>query len=334
MTEANAKPRVLFIWPATDELKTYFHEALDDIAVIEFCESRDTGTIARAAANADILVGWAMREEILSAATRARLVVIPAIGVDRHIPILRKFPHLQAVNSRGNAIPTAQHAAALLLAATNYILHFDRHMRDGHWRAFNDSPPSVLLTDITVGILGTGTVACETIRRLTGFGCRILGCSRSGAAIEEFPGIPVYPVTELDTFLKQVNALIVAVPHTPDTAGIISTREINLLPPNAVLVNVARGPVVDESALYEALRDGRLLAAGIDVWYNYRPDPVDGKKYPYTLPFHELDNIVLSPHRASSPLTRPGRYVDVVDNIRRFILGRPLTNVLDLDRGY
>ncbi|HPQ42103.1 MAG TPA: hypothetical protein PLV45_17165, partial [bacterium] len=159
MTEHNEKTRVLFIWPATDELKSYFHEALDDLAAIDFCESRDPEAIAREAAGAEVLVGWAIREEILEAAPRTRLVIIPAIGVDRHIPILRKFPHLQAVNSRGNAVPTAQHAAALLLAATNRVLHFDRHMRDGNWRAFNDSPPSILLTDKTVGILGTGSDA-------------------------------------------------------------------------------------------------------------------------------------------------------------------------------
>ncbi|MBN1296211.1 hydroxyacid dehydrogenase, partial [bacterium] len=77
-----------------------------------------------------------------------------------------------------------------------------------------------------------------------------------------------------------------------------------------------------------------LAGAGIDVWYNYSPDLIDGKKYPYTLPFHTLDSVILSPHRGGSPLARPDRYTDVIENIKRFIRSEPLLNLINLDRGY
>lgn len=334
MSQQHEKTKVVFIWPATDELKEYFHKELDHIADIQFTESREEESTALAVRDAEIIVGWAVRESVLAAAPRLKLVIIPAIGVERHIPILRKFPHVQAVNSRGNAVPSAQHAMALLLAATNYVVYYDSHMRDGNWRAYNDNPASVLLEDMTVGILGTGTIGKELMKRLPGFGCHIIGCSRSGSQLDDYPDIPIYSVDALDTFLGSSQILIVAVPNTEETNGMIGADQLKCLPDNAIVINIARGPVVQEEALYNALKNGKLLSAGIDVWYNYRPEAVDGRKYPYTFPFHTLDNIVLSPHRGGSPLKRPGRYVDVVDNIKRFINSEPLTNRLDFQKGY
>lgn len=328
------KPLILFLWNATDELQRYFHAELDAFADLVFTGTHDTLELPAPIQSADILVGWGITEAILSAATRAQLVIIPAIGVDRHIPILRKFPHITAVNSRGNALPTAQHAIALLLAATNHILHFDTRMREGLWRAFDDNPASLFLENEHVGIVGTGTVGKAIVKRLLGFDCRISCCSRTGQSLDACPDIPVYPVTRLEAFLSSIRILIIAVPSTPGTIGLIGEREISLLQKDAILINVARGAVVQEKALYEALRDHRLMAAGIDVWYNYQPEPVDGKRFPWSYPFQDLPNIVLSPHRGASPLTRPGRYRDVVDNIKRFLHGEPLINRIDPERGY
>ena len=325
---------IVFIWPPTDELQAYFHSELDDLADLQFVDSRDQAESESMAQDADIIVGWAVRESLLEKAVKARLVIIPAIGVDRHVPILQKFPHIVSLNSRGNAVPTAQHAVALLLAVTNHVLHFDARMRTGQWRAFDDDPASVLLENVPVGLLGTGTVGKEILKRLSGFGCQLSCCSRRGHALSEFPNIPVFPVDKLHPFLESIQVLLIAVPSTPQTTGLIGPDEIDCLPATGILVNVARGSVVDEKALFEALRDQRLMAAGIDVWYNYQPESVDGKRFPYTYPFHELPNIVLSPHRGGSPLKRPDRYIDVVDNIRRFIRGEPLTNRIDLNRGY
>ncbi len=95
--------------------------------------------------------------------------------------------------------------------------------------------------------------------------------------------------------------------------------------------------MIDEAALYHALRDGVIAGAAIDVWYDYRPEPdAEGRKYPWSPehPFHELDNIVLSPHRAASPIFAPGRWEEVLDLIRRNIGGRELLNVIDLEAGY
>lgn len=327
-------PTILFIWPPTDELQAYFHAELDDIAEIRFVDSRDEAAAEAIVPEAEIIVGWGIRESLLAKAVKARLIIVPAIGIDRHIPILRKFPHLTLLNSRGNAVPTAQHAVALLLAITNHIPHFDARMRAGLWRAFDDDPASVLLTNIPVGVLGTGTVGKEILKRLRGFGCRLSACSRNGRPLTDDPDIPVFAVEKLHDFLRDIRILLIAVPSTPETSGLIGAEEIALLKEQAIIVNVARGNVIDEKALYEALKNRTIMAAGIDVWYNYQPESIDGKRFPYTYPFHDLPNIVLSPHRGGSPLKRPDRYSDVIDNIRRFIRGEELTNTINLEKGY
>jgi phosphoglycerate dehydrogenase-like enzyme len=123
---------------------------------------------------------------------------------------------------------------------------------------------------------------------------------------------------------------------TKDTEGIIGREELTLLPPDAILVNVGRGPVVQEQVLYEALRDGRVGAAGLDVWYNY-PEERDGRTpvAPANFPFHELENVVMSPHRAGgSDDTERLR----VEHLARMLLaaarGEKLPNCVDLARGY
>ncbi len=332
--EYNKKPNVLFTWPGTDSLRQYFDAELQDIAVPMFPETREPSDLIPLAAHADIIVGWAITESLLEAATKVRLVVIPAIGVERQIETLKKFPHITAVNSRGNAIPTAQHAVALLLAVSNFIPHFDRHMRKGLWRAENDQPSSLLLNDVPVGVLGAGTVGRGIIHRIKGFGPEILCCSRTGQPLTEFPDIPVLPVTQLNEFLSRIRILMVAVPATPKTNNMIDTEEISLLQKDGIIINVARGSVINEKALYDALDNRILMGAGIDVWYNYRPEPINGKRFPWTYPFHQLDNVVLSPHRGASPLQRPGRFDDVLENVRRFINNKPLLNVLDPEVGY
>ena len=139
-------------------------------------------------------------------------------------------------------------------------------------------------------------------------------------------------------FLREVDVLVVAVPLTAETDGMIGADQLLLLGDHGLLVNVARGAVVDERALYEALHSRTIAGAGLDVWYEYRPDETsDGRKYPYDgqYPFHELDNVVLSPHRAASPFDDLRRWDEVIENVRRVADGREdLLNLVDLERGY
>ena len=129
-----------------------------------------------------------------------------------------------------------------------------------------------------------------------------------------------------------------ALPLTDQTRGLIGERELALLPPSAVLVNVGRGPVVDEGALYRSLKEGRLLAAGLDVWYNYPADEAAmANTPPSAYPFGELANVVLSPHRggfAQEEGARRARMDDLAETINALARGEPARNRVDLNEGY
>jgi phosphoglycerate dehydrogenase-like enzyme len=146
----------------------------------------------------------------------------------------------------------------------------------------------------------------------------------------------IVPPTALSDLLPETQALLICLPHTPQTAGLIGARELSLLPPSAIVVNVGRGAVVDEAALYSALSTSNLFAAGLDVWYTY-PETEDSRTRtaPSSLPFHELDNVVMSPHRAGA--------TDETDRLRAQHLakllnaaagGGPMPNRVDLELGY
>ena len=145
-----------------------------------------------------------------------------------------------------------------------------------------------------------------------------------------------YTTDKLHDFLGTTDVLIASVPQTTASIGMLGKAELDLLGPDGLLVNVGRGAVIDEQALYEALRDRRIAGAAIDVWYDYRPEPdAGGRKRPHRYPFHELDNVVLSPHRAASPLDDLGRWDEVVENLTRLSAGRTdFLNIVDLSREY
>jgi phosphoglycerate dehydrogenase-like enzyme len=149
-------------------------------------------------------------------------------------------------------------------------------------------------------------------------------------------GVTVHPAGDLPTLLPRARVVLVCLPLTGETRGLLGEREFALLPSSAVLVNVARGPIVDEEALFSALRDGRLHSAGIDTWYRYpgrEGNPMDTA--PSRLPFGELENVVMSPHRGGSmPATEARRMETLGDLLRTLAEGREAPGRVDLEAGY
>ena len=116
----------------------------------------------------------------------------------------------------------------------------------------------------------------------------------------------------------------------------IKKKELNLIGQKGLLVNLSRGAVINESDLYHALKEKQITGAAIDVWYNYQPElDKNGNKYPVYYSFHELDNIVLSPHRAASPFDDLNRWDEVIENIIRFAAGKTdFINTVNLENEY
>jgi phosphoglycerate dehydrogenase-like enzyme len=136
--------------------------------------------------------------------------------------------------------------------------------------------------------------------------------------------------------MPRANVLFVCLPMTPQTEGLIGEKELNLLPDHSVVVNIARGAIIDEKALYDALTGPRPLRAGLDVWYAY-PQDKDSRTStpPSAYPFHELDNVVMTPHLGGhSDQTETLRITALAELLTCAAEGKPLPNRIDPDRGY
>jgi glyoxylate reductase len=205
---------------------------------------------------------------------------------------------------------TADLAMALLLAAARRVCEGDRLIRAGEWR---EAAPEFLLgrevTGKTIGIVGFGRIGQAVARRAAGFGMRILYTSPREA------GFPGAARVDLDALLAASDFVSLHCPLTDATRDLISRERIAQMKPGAILVNTSRGPVVDEEALAEALEDGRLFAAGLDV---FRNEPqVPGR-------LRRAENAVLTPHLGSGTReTRNAMAHMVWDEVLRRVTGRP-----------
>jgi phosphoglycerate dehydrogenase-like enzyme len=251
-------------------------------------------------ADYDILVAGRPRREHLTASPNLHTLVIPWAGLpDSTRELLHDFPGIAVHNLHYNAVPVAEMVVTLMLAAAKHVVPMDRALRAHDWTLRYQPNPSVLLEGKTALILGYGAIGRRVAHLCRGLRMKVVATRRNVAAASLDTPDEIHPPQALHRLLPRANVLVICLPHTPETTALIGQAELALLPPGAMLVNVGRGPIVDEAALYRALHDGSLYAAGLDVWYNY---PTDEAARPHTPPsayaFHKLDNVVMSPHRA------------------------------------
>lgn len=248
--------------------------------------------------NADyaLLVSGRPSTDLLDASPNLKALLIPFAG----LPAITRermadYPQIAIHNLHHNAPPTAEMALALLMATARNLIPSDREFRQHDWRARYDPYPSIVLGGKTALILGYGSVGAYLGTILKAMGVTVIGTRRRN--YDETQGI--YPPEKLHDLLPTANILIVALPATDDTEGLIDSEALGLLPEGAVVVNIGRASVIDQYALYDALKSGRLHGAASDVWYHYPSTEAERTNTaPADVPFHELDNMVMSPHRA------------------------------------
>jgi phosphoglycerate dehydrogenase-like enzyme len=290
-------------------------------------------------ASYDILIAGRPQREQLVASPNLHTLIVPWAGLPESTQrLMLEFPNITVHNLHHNALPVAEHTIALLLAAAKFIVPMDRSLRAHDWTPRYGASPSVLLHGKQALILGYGAIGRQVAELCCGLGMGVTAIRRNASRppTDSKPRIGVAPPEALHRLLPKANTLLICLPHTPETTGLIGAAELALLPPRAVLVNIGRGSIVDEAALYHALRDGTLHAAGLDVWYNY---PADEEARPHTppsaYPFHTLDNVVMSPHRASgSDETEALRTSHLAQLLNAAAKGEPMPNRVDLQVGY
>ncbi|MFW9960293.1 MAG: NAD(P)-dependent oxidoreductase [Candidatus Thorarchaeota archaeon] len=333
---------ILFIFNVRDELKRYIEDGISSVSDLNliFPDRDDNEYLLELAPSADVIIGWRPSSELIERARNLKVLINPGVGVQHHIKQYRevyKKRGITLINGHGNTYFTAQHAVALLLSITNKVIQHHNWMVNGLWRRGDDFAKSIPLRDRRIGLLGYGAVNQKVHRFLAGFDVEFSILKRGWTGNEKVPApAKKYSPDGLEDFLIEVDTLIVAVPETDETNGMIGYQELQLLGPSGLIVNIARGSVIDQKALYEALSNNIIAGAAIDVWYDYQPEEdSEGRKFPFQYPFHQLENVVLSPHRGASPMDDLKRWDEVIENLQRFSQGNDdFINVVDLDRGY
>lgn len=267
-------------------------------------------------------------------------LVIPFAGIPMSTrETLKDFPQLRVHNLHHNAEATAEMAITLLLAAAKRVVPLDRAFRRHDWRPRYAEFTSSMLLDGKRGlVLGYGGIGQRISRVLTALGVHVTAvCRRPEKHTDaELAHIDVRASSELSSLWSHADVLMIALPQTPETEGLIGRDEIDRMPDHAVLVNVGRAAIVDQAALYEALKDGRLGGAGLDVWYNYPKDEAErANTPPADYPFHELENVVMSPHRAGGgDIIEARRMTQLAELLNALARGETDTNRVDLSAGY
>ncbi|MHC4956068.1 MAG: NAD(P)-dependent oxidoreductase [Planctomycetota bacterium] len=282
---------------------------------------------------AEILVRGTPTEADLNARPGLRAVVIPYAGVPRQTrELLATRPDLTLHNLHHNAAPTAEMAMALLLAAAKCVVPHDQALRRGDWSPRYEAPREMLLDGAHAVVIGHGEIGSRVARACGAIGMRVTAVRRTARGDEDMGTIAI---DRLDEALPEADAVVLALPLTPATEGMLDARRLAALPDGCCIVNVGRGLLVDESALFAELASGRLRA-GIDVWYRYPESKGDATATPPSeFDFGALDNVVLSPHRAG----HCARIEELrAEHLARLLLaaadGRPMPNRVDLEAGY
>jgi len=248
------------------------------------------------------------------------------------------FPNISIHNLHHNAIPVAENTLALLLTAAKFIIPPHNALAKNDWRPRYQANHSQLLHGKNTLILGFGSIGKHVAKLLKAFNMTIMATRMSIQSSHFENDVEVFPTAETRSLLKKAGFLIITLPLTDDTENLIGEEEIDLLPKGAILVNIGRGKILNQKALYKGLTSGKLGAAAIDVWYNY-PDSEESRADtpPSDYPLHELDNIVMSPHRAgglNASETERLRMLHLARLLNHAAEGKDLPNKVDLKRGY
>jgi glyoxylate/hydroxypyruvate reductase len=260
--------------------------------------------------------------DLVQRAPRLRWIQTSSSGVGEWVQRLGLVDtQVVVTNAAGlHATPLAEFVVFAMLYFARRWPRMVAEQRAHHWeRCAIDT-----LERKTLGIIGLGQVGRAVARLAKPFGMRVIGTRRSGA---ESGVDQVYPADQVATVLEQSDYVVLSLPQTSETIGLVGTRELAVLKPGAVLINIARGTIVDESALTEALRSGRLAGAALDV-FTREPLPADS-------PLWDMPNVLVTPHSMSTACDENERLTDLFcDNLRRYLKGEPLRNQIDKVRGY
>jgi phosphoglycerate dehydrogenase-like enzyme len=320
-------PHLIVTYSPDEEIKQMFHGVLGDLADIDFLPGNNVHERIKLLNAADVIIALSFsKKEIdpleISHLQNLRFIQLVYAGAD-NIPF-KLIPEdiILASNVGAFAEPIAEHVLALVLALAKDLMPNNKMLGEGR---FDRSGFNQELRGGICGIIGFGGNGKAIARTMQAMGMQVYGINRSGKtdASIDFIG----HTTDLKTVLESSDVVVVTTPLNRDTRDLIGEKELAWMKEDAILINVGRGDVINQKALYDHLKSHPDFRAGIDTWWS---EPAGRGELKLDFPFFELPNIIGSPHCADHvPQSMPGATRKALENVKRFLLGNNIRGVLD-----
>ena len=308
-----------------EELSPATVEALGPDFEVRQCDGTDRAALLEAVTDADALLvrsATTVDAEVFAAARRLRVVARAGVGLDNVDVKAATQAGVMVVNApQSNIVSAAELAVALLLAAARHVVPANEALRRGEWK--RSKYTGVELYEKTAGIVGLGRIGALVAQRLSAFGMHVIAYDpfvAAGRAAQM--GVRL---VSLDELLRVSDVISVHLPRTAETVGLIGEEQLATVKPTTILVNAARGGIVDEQALYSALKEGRVAAAGVDV---YAKEPCTDS------PLFELEQVVATPHLgASTDEAQEKAGIAVARSVRLALAGELVPDAVNVQGG-
>lgn len=307
-----------YVKMVSEELESKRHEVV-------VC--RDEKTAVREVEDADIMICWRILPSIFEKAKRLKWIQFGSAGIDHTL-----FPELLASDvilttlSGIHQTPVSEHVLALMLAFSRKIDESVRLQMEKRYDRSHIAATASELRGCTLGILGIGKIGLELARICSCLGMKVIGTKRTRSEVPDYVD-EIYAPEDLDSVLEQSDYLVLILPLTRSTKHLLGAREIGLMKPSAVLINVARGQMIDDDALMQALREGKLAGAALDV-FSQEPLPSDS-------PLYDVPNLIMTPHVGGAHAGYADKAFEVFkSNLDAFERCSSMRNVFDRKRGY
>lgn len=301
-----------------------------DFPEIKVIHLPDYDGMAREIPDTDVLIGWSIMPEQFAEARALKWIHSPAAAVHQLM-----FPELvrsdvMVTNSGGvHGAVVAEHALAMLLALAKRLPQAMRHQDKKKWAQeilWGEKPRPREVSGATVVVIGMGSIGREFTTRAKALGMKVLAVRENPEKGPEGADA-VFGASQLDEVLPQADYALLCTPVTPSTTELMNRARLDRMRPDSYLINVGRGPLVDETALLDALRSAKIAGAGLDV-FTEEPLLPDS-------PFWDLENVLITPHTAAVTERLWERHYQLIcENLQRFLEGKPLLNLIDKRRGY
>jgi phosphoglycerate dehydrogenase-like enzyme len=302
-----------------------------DFPEIDFYHARTEQQIFDSIADAEIFFGYRLQKQDVQVAKKLKWVHVPAASVYILLDLGLQEKGVVVTNSRGlHAVPIAEHVLGSMLVFSRKFLEswqFQQKRRYAAREILTEAPLPGELRGKTVLVLGLGGIGSEVARLCKAFGMRVLACKRNPDGSYENVD-QVYSAKDFRKPLPEADYLVIAVPRTANTDGMIGEAELELLKKSCVVINIARAKIIQHEALMRCLKENRIRGAALDV-FEQEPLPSDSELF-------SLPNVFLTPHTSGvSAAEHWPRMMELfAENLRRYIAGQPLMNVVNLQEGY